>query len=97
MNISDSGVDWHLRLYVAGRTQQSRRALDNLRRLCEAHLAGKYRINVIDLLESPELAKDHEIVAVPMVVRESPVPIRKIIGDFSDTAKALIALQLRAY
>lgn len=86
---------WELRLYIAGRTPKSVRALDNLRRLCEEHLAGRYRIDVVDLLENPQLARQDEIVAIPTLVRKLPDPIRKVIGDMSDAERTLVGLQLR--
>jgi circadian clock protein KaiB len=84
--------NWLLRLYVAGRTFRSATAHANLQRLCEDHLRGRYRIDVVDLLESPLAAKAHEIVAVPTVVREMPVPFRKVIGDLADARRALFGL-----
>lgn len=87
--------EWELRLYVAGHTSKSIAALHNLRQICEEHLAGKYRIEVVDLLQNPQLAKGDEIVAVPTLVRKLPEPIRKIIGNLSDTEKVLVGLQLR--
>ena len=87
--------EWQLRLYVAGQTAKSAAALRNLQRLCETHLAGRYEIEVIDLLKNPRLAKDDQIVAIPTLVRKLPDPVRKIIGDLSDTERALVGLQLR--
>jgi circadian clock protein KaiB len=87
--------EWQLRLYVAGKTQRSEAALANLRRICEEHLAGKYEIEVIDLLERPQLAKGEQIVAIPTLVRKLPEPVRKIIGDLSDRERVLIGLDLR--
>ncbi len=84
-----------LRLYVAGQSPRSVRALENLRRVCDEHLAGRYRVEVIDLLVNPALARGDEIVAVPTLVRKLPVPIRKIIGDLSDTDRVLVGLQIR--
>jgi circadian clock protein KaiB len=84
-----------LRLYVAGQSPRSVRALENLRRVCDEHLAGRYRVEVIDLLVSPALARGDEIIAVPTLVRKLPEPIRKIIGDLSDTDRVLVGLQLR--
>lgn len=84
-----------LRLYIAGQSATSVRALDNLRRVCEQHLAGHYRLEVIDLLVNPALARGDEIVAVPTLVRTLPAPIRKVIGDLSDTERLLVGLQLR--
>jgi len=87
---------WQLRLYVAGQTPKSLTAFANLKRLCEEHLAGKFEIEVIDLVENPRLAKDDQIVAIPTLVRKLPPPIRKIIGDLSDTERTLVGLQLRS-
>lgn len=86
---------WQLRLYVAGHSPKSVAAFANLKRLCEEHLAGKFEIEVIDLIENPRLAKDDQIVAIPTLVRKLPQPIRKIIGDLSDTERTLVGLQLR--
>ncbi|WP_231756419.1 circadian clock KaiB family protein [Lignipirellula cremea] len=86
---------WELRLYVAGQTAKSLTALANLKKVCEEHLAGKYTIEVVDLLENPQLARGDQIVAIPTLVRKLPEPIRKIIGDLSNTERVLIGLQLR--
>jgi circadian clock protein KaiB len=86
---------WELRLYVAGQTPKSIAAFNNLKRLCDEHLAGRYRIEVIDLLQNPKLARDEQIVAIPTLVRKLPDPIRRIVGDLSDTERALVGLQLR--
>jgi circadian clock protein KaiB len=85
---------WILLLYVAGQTRNSRTAFKNLRKLCEMHLTCKYTIEVIDLLENPQLAEDHQIVAVPTVIRKLPAPVRKIIGNLSNTEKVLKGLDL---
>ena len=87
---------WQLRLYVAGQTPRSVAAFANLKRICEEHLAGEFDIEVIDLIENPRLAKDDQIVAIPTLVRKLPPPIRKIIGDLSDTERTLVGLQLRS-
>ena len=87
---------WQLRLYVAGQSPKSVAAFANLKRLCEEHLAGEFEIEVIDLIENPRLAKDDQIVAIPTLVRKLPQPIRKIIGDLSDTERTLVGLQLRS-
>lgn len=87
--------EWDLRLYVAGATPKSVAALRNLQRFCEEHLAGRYHIEVIDLMKHPQLAKGDQILAVPTLVRKLPEPIRKIIGDLSDTERVLIGLDLR--
>jgi len=87
---------FELRLYVAGQSPKSVLAIENLRRVCSEFLPGRYTIELIDLLENPKLAKGDEIIAVPTLVRRLPEPIRKIIGDLSDTDKVLVGLQLRA-
>jgi circadian clock protein KaiB len=86
---------WDLRLYVAGKTAKSVAALENLKRLCEEHLRGKYRIEVVDLLVHPQLAKGDQIVAIPTLIRKLPQPIRKVIGDLSNVERTLVGLQLR--
>lgn len=86
---------WELRLYTAGQTPKSLAAVKNLRKVCEEHLAGRYEIEIVDLLKNPRLAKDHQIIAIPTLVRKLPVPIRKIIGDLSDTDRTLVGLQLK--
>jgi circadian clock protein KaiB len=84
-----------LRLYVAGRSPKCVTALENLRRFCEAHMAGRYEIEVVDLLENPRLAKDDQIVAIPTLVRRLPEPLRKIIGDLSHTERMLVGFDLK--
>lgn len=86
---------WNLRLYVAGQTPRSLAAITNLKRLCEAHLEGRYTIEVIDLLERPQLARGDQILAIPTLVRQLPPPARKIIGDLSNTERALVGLDLK--
>jgi circadian clock protein KaiB len=86
---------WELRLYVAGKTAKSMAALENLTRLCEEQMPGKYHIEVVDLLVHPQLAKGDQIVAIPTLVRKLPEPIRKVIGDLSNTERTLVGLQLR--
>lgn len=86
---------WILRLYVAGQTPKSLTAFANLKKICEEHLAGQYRIEVIDLIENPHLAQGDQIVAIPTLVRKLPEPVRKIIGDLSNTERTLVGLQLR--
>ena len=86
---------WDLRLYVAGQTPKSVIALQNLKRLCEDHLAGRYRIEVIDLLKNPQLARGDQILAIPTLVRKLPAPMRKIIGDLSQTERVLVGLDVR--
>lgn len=84
-----------LRLYVAGQTKKSLTAFANLKKICEEHLGGRYRIEVIDLLENPQLARGDQILAVPTLVRRLPPPIKKIIGDLSNTERVLVGLDLR--
>lgn len=85
---------WELRLYVAGQTSKSMVAFSNLKKLCEEHLQGQYRIEVIDLLENPALAKGDQIFAIPTLVRRLPEPIKKIIGDLSNKERVLVGLNL---
>ena len=87
--------EYQLRLYVAGQTVKSKAALENLNRICETHLAGRYRIEVIDLLENPKLAAGDQILAVPTLVRKFPEPIRKIIGDLSNEERVLVGLDVQ--
>lgn len=86
---------FELRLYVAGQTSKSQAALTNLKRLCENHLAGQYRIEVIDLLKTPQLAAGDQILAVPTLVRRLPEPIKKIIGDLSNEERVLVGLDVQ--
>jgi circadian clock protein KaiB len=86
---------WDLRLYVAGQTERSVRAFDNLKKLCEEHLKGQYYIEVVDLLRDPKLARGDQIIALPTLVRKLPQPVRKIIGDLSNTERVLVGLDLR--
>jgi len=85
---------WELRLYVAGKTEKSVTALTNLKKYCEEHLKGQYKIEVVDLMEKPQLAEGDQILAVPTLVRKVPEPIRKIIGDLSDKEKVLVGLNI---
>ena len=89
--------DWDLRLYVAGPTPKSVAAFRNLKQLCEEHLAGRYHIEVIDLMKNPQLAQGDQILAVPTLVRKLPAPIRKIIGNLSNTERVLVGLDLRPH
>ena len=96
---SPKGTDqdvWELRLYVAGQSPGSMRALGNLERICQEYLAGRYRIELIDLLVSPQLARGDQILAIPTLVRRLPEPVRKIIGDLSNTERTLVGLNLRS-
>src|SRR3990170_6116366 len=86
---------WRLRLYTAGQTPKSLRAFANLKVICEEHLKGRYQIEVIDILEDPTMARGNQIVAIPTLVRELPQPVRKIIGDLSNTERVLIGLALQ--
>jgi len=86
---------WELRLYVAGMTPTSIRAFENLKKLCEEHMHGAYKIQVVDLLERPMLARGDQIIAVPTLVRRLPTPVKKIIGDLSNTERVLVGLDLR--
>ena len=90
-----AGEIWDLKLYVAGQTPKSLTAFANLKKICEEHLRGKYRIEVVDLLKNPQLARGDQILAIPTLVRKLPVPIRKIIGDLSNTERVLVGLDLR--
>ena len=83
-----------LRLYIAGQTRKSITALTNLRRICEEHLAGRYRVEVIDLMENPQQAQRDQILAIPTLVRRLPEPIRRIIGDLSDSERVLVGLEV---
>ena len=87
---------WQLRLYVTGQTLKSLTAFSNLKKICESHLKGRYRITVIDLVEQPHLAKGDQILAIPTVVRKLPKPVRTILGNLSDTERVLVGLDLRA-
>jgi circadian clock protein KaiB len=92
---AEAKADWELRLYVAGQSKKSLEALANLRKICDEHLAGKYVIEVIDLLEHPQLAAGDQIIAIPTLVRKLPTPMKKIIGDLRNTERALVGLDLR--
>ena len=93
---TDVEVRYDLRLYVAGQTPRSLQALTNLNKICEDHLAGKYRLQIIDLLKKPQLAAGDQILAIPTLVRKLPQPLRKIVGDLRDTERALVGLQIRS-
>jgi circadian clock protein KaiB len=85
---------WNLRLYVAGDSPRSRSAIANLNRLCEQYLPGEYSVEVIDLIKNPALAKAHQIVAIPTLIRALPEPVKRVIGDLSDADKAMLTLEL---
>lgn len=91
----DESGRWNLRLYVAGQTPRSLTAFKNLKEICEEYLKGKYHIEVIDLMENPTLARGDQILAVPTLVRKLPQPIRKIIGDLSNTERVLVGLDIQ--
>ena len=90
-----SNSDMLLRLYVAGQTPKSLAAISNLKKICSEYLGGRYKIEVVDLLKNPALAQDHQILAIPTLVRQVPVPLRKIIGDLSNTEQVLVGLDVR--
>ncbi len=92
---SPATAAWQLRLYVAGHTAKSLTAFANLKKICEEHILGKYHIEVIDLLKNPKLAHGDQILAIPTLVRKLPTPIRKILGDLSNTERVLVGLDLR--
>lgn len=92
--IASNAQPWHFRLYVAGQTPRSLSALINLRRLCDAHLAGRHRIEIVDLTKSPELGREDQIIALPTLVRKRPKPTKRLIGDLSDTARVLASIEL---
>jgi circadian clock protein KaiB len=92
---ASEAIEYDLRLYVAGQTPRSVQAFANLKRICDEHLSGRYRINVIDLMKNPQLAQGDQILAIPTLVRTLPEPIRKIIGDLSDTDRVLVGLDIR--
>jgi circadian clock protein KaiB len=92
---STRGDFWELRLYIAGQTPNSIAAIANLKKICEDQLRGKYRIEVIDLLEKPQLAKGDQIIAIPTLVRRLPPPVKKIIGNLSKAERAMVGLDLK--
>jgi circadian clock protein KaiB len=92
---SKAGQQMELRLYIAGETAKAAAAFANLKNICEEHMAGQYKIEIIDLLKKPQLARGDQIIAVPTLVRKLPEPVRKIIGDLSNKERVLIGLDLR--
>lgn len=92
---ADDAEHYNLRLYVAGQTTKSIAAFANLKKICEQHLAGRYTIEVVDLLQQPQLAQGDQILAIPTLVRRLPEPIKKIIGDLSNTERVLVGLDLQ--
>jgi len=95
MLVKNSNYAWILRLYVAGQTPKSITAFKNLKAICEEQLKGKYQIEVIDLIKNPQLCREDQILAVPTLVRKLPAPVRKIIGDLSNTDRVLVGLDLK--
>ena len=91
---SDTEEFWFLRLYVAGQSPKSLQAFSNLSKLCDEHLAGRYEIEVIDLVVHPEMSANDDIIAIPTLIRRLPAPLRKIIGDLSDTERVLVGLRI---
>jgi circadian clock protein KaiB len=92
---SDAEGKWSLRLYIAGQSPKSMTAMTNLKRLCEQHIPGQYSIEVIDLMKNPQLAQVDQILAIPTLVRKIPEPMKRVIGDLSDTERTMIGLDLR--
>jgi circadian clock protein KaiB len=92
---NNSSETYNLRLYVAGQTQKSLEAFENLKKIAEEHLKGRYKIEVIDLIKNPKLARGDQIIAIPTLVRKLPEPIRKIIGDLSNTERVLVGLDIK--
>ena len=95
MEDMDNGNKWSLRLYVAGQTPNCVKAFENLKEICEQELKGRYKIEVIDLLKNPELAKGDQILAIPTLVRKLPPPVKRIIGSLKNTERVLVGLDLR--
>jgi circadian clock protein KaiB len=93
--VKKSAGFWNLRLYIAGESSRSTAAMSNLQKICDDHLAGKYRVEVVDLLKNPQLAAGDQIVAVPTLVRRLPPPLKKIIGDLSNSRQVIVGLDLR--
>jgi len=90
------GNEYRLRLFVAGHTQKSVKAVQNITRLCEQHLSGRYDLEVVDLYQQPELAAQHQLIAAPTLIKVLPLPLRKMIGDMSDAARVLASLGIVA-
>jgi circadian clock protein KaiB len=92
----DDAKEWDMRIYVAGKTPKMQAAIDNLKKVCDEHLKGRYHIEVIDLMEHPQLAAGEQILAVPTVVRKLPEPVKRLIGDLSVTEKVIVGLDIRS-
>ena len=96
IEVSDNGSSsWRLRLYVAGQTPKSITAMANLQRICDQHLPGRYSIEIIDLLKSPQLAQGDQIIAIPTLVRKLPQPIKRVIGDLSNIERVLVGMDIK--
>jgi circadian clock protein KaiB len=95
LNCAEEPMFWKLRLYVAGQTPKSVTAFANLTKICEQNLYGKYQIEVVDLLQSPHLAREHQIFAIPTLIRQLPAPLKQIIGDLSNQDKVLVGLEIK--
>jgi circadian clock protein KaiB len=96
--LAAASLDEHfvLRLYVSGLSARSRHAIDNIKSLCETHLAGRYELQIIDIYQQPELAKDQQLIAAPTLIKKLPLPLRKLVGDMHDSARVLIMLGVHA-
>jgi circadian clock protein KaiB len=92
----DDTKEWDMRIYVAGKTSKMQAAIDNLKKVCDEHLKGRYHIEVIDLMEHPQLAAGEQILAIPTVVRKLPEPVKRLIGDLSVTEKVIVGLDIRS-
>lgn len=95
MQATDQEGQWDLKIYILGETPTALKAIDNLRKICDEHLKGRYSIEVVDLQKNPQLAEEEKIIAVPTVVRKLPPPLRKLIGDLSEVEKVLVGLDIR--
>lgn len=94
LTVAEATEVWHLRLYIAGRSAKSQHAVENLKTICDEHLAGRHEVEIIDLAEQPSLARSEDVLAIPTLVRRLPAPVRKVIGDLSDTERVLIGLRV---
>ncbi len=93
--LSEGQASYHLRLYVTGATPKSRRAIENIKKICEEHLKGRYQLEVIDIYQQPSLAKGDQIIAAPTLIKQLPEPLRKLVGDLSNEKRVLLGLDLR--
>lgn len=92
---ADKEATYVLRLFVTGMTPQSQRAVENVRKLCETHLAGRYELEIVDIYQQPELARGEQIIAAPTLIKKLPLPLRKVLGDMSDPGRVLVAMGMR--